>query len=721
MAKDVDELQKLDFETNNHSIIYAPNSTGKTRLTKKLQKKYENESAMFLTSSEITNMLSFSGRKIFVGSDSAKKLDSENIIKEINKTGYGAEIMKLYNVKSASALSKQSFLFKKLGLKKKDSFDIYDKLASYNGESQISQIEANLSLLVNIDKKLSGFDLNEFKRIASENIVLSLGKNDHVISQELKSKLIDLANSINSKQCFCPLCGQKYIDNHELKTVIEHTLRAYVIDSTAKEYEECTLLFNALNDINNEEGIVIFKINNDESDISINLLLNNISIIENCVQSLSHLLERKAESFFDKRIYNRFLDNRDFIEKENGARKSNLGFYNDVVKSLNDLITLPDGFAFKKNGEKIEIFDSNNNAIDAKTFLSESEQRRMCISIVLAEIRQRNLQYVIFDDPVDSNDDYYFDVAANIIGDMLLNETNISWIVLTHEFKMVSIFSERCIASCDQYDKSVSFLFYLPDPSFRGNGALEFFLVDMQPIQLRFLLEHETIIFRKIFTGESDYQCEQDLALLSSFNCARNLYNEILFKHQISNHKNYKLAKAISIGNSSYEHFKNGKKGIMRLSTLSMLNKAMYKDCSSAYFSRSRFFAANYRTRYVNTAVFSEIKSKNVLLKYILFVMVRVMDLHYLFEKKLVVWSFKNIGSFDFNKFEKKKGLWQKIHYVKSICRRSPDLFKYEICFRKWRGLLNDFAHGASRMIPPYLTVSPIEMNKLANDIALLP
>ena len=26
MAKDVDGLQKLDFETNNHSIIYAPNS-----------------------------------------------------------------------------------------------------------------------------------------------------------------------------------------------------------------------------------------------------------------------------------------------------------------------------------------------------------------------------------------------------------------------------------------------------------------------------------------------------------------------------------------------------------------------------------------------------------------------------------------------------------------------------------------------------------------------
>lgn len=71
----IDGLLKLDFTTNNHSIIYVPNSTGKTRLTKKLLKKYENESSMFFTSNEIINMLSFSGRKLFVGSDSLKRLD----------------------------------------------------------------------------------------------------------------------------------------------------------------------------------------------------------------------------------------------------------------------------------------------------------------------------------------------------------------------------------------------------------------------------------------------------------------------------------------------------------------------------------------------------------------------------------------------------------------------------------------------------------------------
>lgn len=84
-AKGDIDFQKLDFINNNHCIVYAPNSTGKTRLTTKLSKKYVKEQAVFFTSAAINDMLSFSGRKIYVGSDSSAKLENDNIIKEFNK------------------------------------------------------------------------------------------------------------------------------------------------------------------------------------------------------------------------------------------------------------------------------------------------------------------------------------------------------------------------------------------------------------------------------------------------------------------------------------------------------------------------------------------------------------------------------------------------------------------------------------------------------------
>ena len=160
------------------------------------------------------------------------------------------------------------------------------------------------------------------------------------------------------------------------------------------------------------------------------------------------------------------------------------------------------------------------------------------------------------------------------------------------------------------------------------------------------------------------------------------------------------------------------------MSTLFRMNNLMYDSCSPTYLTKSKSYAAKYRSKYVKTTAYSSIVCENPVLKYILFAMIRVMNLHYWFEKKLADWANANLsGSFSYSSFKSTLMLGNKINYVKGICTipLESQLKKFLDCFEKWRGLLNDFAHSASRIIPPYLTINPIEMDKLESQINKLP
>ena len=529
-------------------------------------------------------------------------------------------------------------------------------------------------------------------------------------------------DSIEPSKQICPLCGHEYKNNRELKNAIKKMLKKYIISSDVYDYESCIDYLNTLDGINTFLGFDYFK-TNYTSEISIDLLLDNMNIIDEFLLSYSNTIVKKIDEAINQQLYEKYKRNKVAIDKEDGLRRNNNNFCENVVRTLNELITLPDNFIFKAKDDKVEIVDSLGKPIDPKEFLSESEQRRMCISIVFAEIRQRQLQYIVFDDPVDSNDDYYFDISVNVIGDLLLQNQSLNWIVLTHEFRMVSILSERCRLSDDEFTHNIDFLFYLPDPSFSGSNIPPFSLIKSKADSLNFLNEHETIIFKKIFMGVTGYQCDKELALLPSFNAARNLYNDILKNHRISKHELRSLCHTIATGNKSYEHYKNGKKRIMRLSTLFTMNKLMYDAINASYYTNSRVYASNFRHNYISTISYSSVHCDNSILKYILFAMIRVMNSHYLFEKKLAQWAFSNAPSFSYTNYESALMIYNKLKYVESICPsiKTIDLAKYKNCFAKWRGLLNDFAHSASRMVPPYLTISPMEMYKLETQIKILP
>lgn len=715
-------FQKIDFDNNNHSIIYAPNSTGKTRLTNKLAKKYVEEQAMFFTSAQIDDMLSFSGRKIYVGSDSSFKLENENIVKEYNKSSYGAYLLKEYDAKNASELVKNSCLFNTISLKRKDAFEIYSKLFDFINGDRSHHTKFSFFEMVQIDKALSKLELESIKNITSNNINLLIDNSDNSITKELKEKLQSIFDSINSSKRICPLCGHEFETNRELKMAINKMLNSYMISADVHDYEICVDFLNVLDKINAHLNINYFETNYDY-EISTKLLIDNLSIIGDFLIEFASFIINQIDGEISNELFLRYKSNKIIIEKEDNSRRSSAGFCSAVVKTLNELIMLPDGFKFREKDDKVEIIDESGKIVDPKVFLSESEKRRMCISIVFAEVEQRQLQYVVFDDPVDSNDDYYFDISVNVIGDLLLENQTLNWIILTHEFRMVSILSERCRLSANEFSKNIGFLFYLPDPSFNGSNVPPFHLIDTKADSLSFLNEHETIIFKKIFIGVPGYQCDKELALLPSFNAARNLYNDILKSHKISKHKTMALIHTIATGNKSYEHYKSGGKRIMRLSTLYIMNKLMYESINPSYYTNSRAYASNYRNSYILTKSYHSIHCDSDVLKYILFAMIRVMNCHYLFEKKLAEWAALNVSLFNFSDFENAQMIYNKIKYVDSICPASKkiDLQSFITCFIKWRGLLNDFSHSASRMVPPYLTISPMEMFKLESSIKLLP
>ena len=577
-------LQSLSFEKNNHSIVYAPNSTGKTRLTRKLSKSYADRPAMFFTLSEIDSMLNFSGRNIFVGFDSALRVENENIIKDFNKNKFGDELLKLYDVKNASTLTKRSCLFSVVGLKRKDTFEIYSKLRDFQKDFVLDNFRLNWSQMMLVDKLLVGLDLNDVRRISSESIKTFIFNNENTISQELKDKLQSIYDSIDSYKRFCPLCGHEFSDNRDLKEAIKNVLNNYVVNSNAHDYEVCVNFLNVLNNINRNLGFEYFYSTHEyDKGITNKLLVANLNAIDEFLDGYCKTILKKIDSGSHKELFELYRHNLDSIDYEDKQRKNSVLFLKNVVDKLNELITLPDGYSFVSLNDRIEILDSLGKSTNPEDFLSESEQRRMCISIVFVEINQRGLEYIVFDDPVDSNDDYYFDISVDVIGDLLLKNQSLNWIVLTHEFRMVSILSDRCRTSEDEFSKNVDFLFYLPDPSFSQPGLPPFSLVKVKPDSLKILNEHETIIFKKIFMGRTDYQCDKNLALLASFNTARNLYNEILENHRISKHKLKQFKDAIDMGNSSYEHYRKGTLGIMRLSTLYRLNKFMYVTISPSY------------------------------------------------------------------------------------------------------------------------------------------
>ena len=722
MERKRDELQRIDFINNNHSIIYAPNSTGKTRLTNKLSRQFENEPSMFLTAKRIGDMLSFTGRQMFVGANSHLRVENENIIKEFNSVKYSDEILKYYESKNALSLSKASSLFNIIQLKKKDTFDMYSKLFEFIGDRIVPKDNVSFENLILIDKKLSKIDLVAISDIAKNSVIKATNNGTKIISEELKKELEDIAESIGSRELSCPLCGTVFSTNHILKESIKKHLDGFVIDSWARNYEHCIAFLNLLDALNQMLGYRLFD-TLYEDEITTTLLLNNIAIIDNVLLLLASKILTRISNSNSRELFLLYVQNQKIIEKENESRANNSEFYSEVISILQNFVTLPDGFHFITKGEKISIIDDKAKIVAPEDFLSESEQKRMCISIVYAEIKQRNLKYVVFDDPVDSNDDYYFDVSVNAIADMVFSHSNINWIILTHEFRMISILSGISRSSSDLFVKTAKYMFYLPDPSFNGGGLPPFNLIAMQADDLLFLSEHETIIFSKIFEGIKGYQCDKDLALLSSFNTARNLYNEILNNHRISNHKTKKLGACISTGSKSYEHYRNKRTRIMRMSTLYVMNRTMYLSCSTSYSTNSKAYAANNRMKYVKNRNYLSIKCDNEVLKYILFTMVRVMNSHYLFEKKLAIWAANNFGSsFSYSKFEREAMLYNKLDYVNGLCSSTDMILfnKFQKCFLKWRGLLNDFAHSTSRMVPPYLTVGPVELSKLENDIGAL-
>ena len=271
-------FQKIDFDNNNHSIIYAPNSTGKTRLTNKLAKKYVEEQAMFFTSAQIDDMLSFSGRKIYVGSDSSFKLENENIVKEYNKSSYGAYLLKEYDAKNASELVKNSCLFNTISLKRKDAFEIYSKLFDFINGDRSHHTKFSFFEMVQIDKALSKLELESIKNITSNNINLLIDNSDNSITKELKEKLQSIFDSINSSKRICPLCGHEFETNRELKMAINKMLNSYMISADVHDYEICVDFLNVLDKINAHLNINYFETNYDY-EISTKLLIDNLSII----------------------------------------------------------------------------------------------------------------------------------------------------------------------------------------------------------------------------------------------------------------------------------------------------------------------------------------------------------------------------------------------------------------------------------------------------------
>ena len=717
------KIENLALEDIKQTIVYAPNSAGKTRLSERLAS--ENKNVLLFTSNSIDNLLAISGRNIVFGKEAKIITQNEQIKKEINASKGNEYIKSSYNVKTARELVSNSFLFSSFQLKKIDTFELYKSIHNF-----LKHKAPHLHIKAQYDKKAALF-LDENLKFEDYQKILSIFgekiEDKNTCVNGIRKTSFDLLYEIYNKLSYgniCPLCGYDWGSNQELKKQIENKLHSYNLSNDDFGEEDIVKVNRVFEDFNNIIKTHYF-VTNEPGDLNITAIINNFELAIDYLALLAADLYSNGSNLDSKPLLDRFEENEIEITNEQNARNSNQEFEKNVIEKVKELIVLPENFDFTSDENSISIVSDKKAKVDPRKFLSESEKRRLSVAILFAEFDSRVGNYLILDDPADSNDDYYFDGFVNMILDYIKDNSLKNWTILTHETRIPLLFAK--FSDINEGKLDCRFKFYLPKASDRGNKKPPLFCYDVTHDDVIAMNEHETILFKNIFSLSNHHKVDPELALLSSFNQCRGLYFEILKNHKISKSTKDRLRKKIELAEQSYEHFDFSCPNKVKMSDLSIMNKAVYTGgIFKTIFNITSHASAIIKRKKLLKKDIDSISSDNPLIRHILYTILRVLNCHYEFEKKLALWGRNNLASFNESGFEDKHGIGRKIGYVEGLVLSSgsslsDDFLEFKKLFLKCRNTLNEFSHSATLMFPPFLSVNPLDLTKLEKKIVSLP
>jgi len=554
--------------------------------------------------------------------------------------------------------------------------------------------------------------------------------------KEMEALQLLKANIVSSK--ICPLCGTAFDSKDQLLNAIEKQLGKYVTDED-KTY------FLALDRL--ADGI-------QKAHSAVTSFFPNLVIPHSSIEKMSFFLGLDQNFVPVERVLFRFLYT-SLFEGENSVNKPKIEtfFHNDIIIKNGEnevptnpiyfqtaiiefekMITLPEGFHFKASEQDIQIVGPDNFAENPDRFLSDSESRRLCLAILTTEVKLGRLKLIVFDDPVDSCDDFSFSEVSYYIGDLLVKYPSLEWVVFSHEFRLVSILSSflntKLPALLDW-----QFLFYLFDPLFRlpsGGGFPPLLKYSISPNQICSLEDHEIVLFEKIFGNVDGFVTDPELALLAFFGQIRN-FQRGMFKlkiNKINNGIHGKLRNESAINpivtkfQAGYLHYspKHSASGMLCMQDLISLGQLFYENFQVSYPGSSTNDAIVQRDNLISRGKLASLSCQNPLLLHILVLIVRVTRCKWLFEKRLYDICVSTHSNTEAKSLAKTAELGNKIALFVSFpvsVNNGKGLLAQQI-YDGNREMINDFEHSTVRMFPPFLSYDSGQLAQLEAAIANL-
>lgn len=709
-----------DFDSWFGKIVFAPNASGKSRVAANLYDYFHEEkgqSVQLFSSKTIAELVSVSKEDIFIGKTSINKLENKNIVENLDDNkNFKKTINDKYSETSAKGLKEKSAFFSSLNLTnlnlksffQKEIFDYDDNSKSKLSDEEIFSIDQEIKydIILEIKNNLLNLEDNE----VDDNY------ND---SSELTEEQIEMFNKVlnltkQKRYINCPSCGKEFTSNEELIDSMTRNLNRFIINNDINKKKIINEIWQKI--ISNKNTSLSKYISLNEEQISAKLV-NILEYYElyrqtnNQIKKYLLSLDYGVENFSSlKEVKAKYDSNNELIIQEKNSIINDESFSNCIIKEFSNLVLLPEKLELTFSDDKLNVI-VDGEVKNVNDVLSESEIKRLALAVLKSILINTNIDKVILDDPIDSYDSYYMNIACGYISD-LVNKFNVEWLILTHMYDLILNLSLNNISK-------LQYVMYLYDPNYKINNdddmvkrpdLIKFIVEDIEDIE--FLNQNEILIIQKILESGRKSKNDKIFSMVAMFPILRSSVKEINSLILI-NYKNSKIKKSIEELEKNFLHYSlcdEKTKKIIDLNKKYFLN---FKKCSNNYENS----LIKLRENYLNEK-FKDIKINNFLVKYIMFMMLRISNSKYMFEKeiyKLLVNEKVDIGTIDL--YLRTNKLGAKIRIIES--KLSEDK-KNQITriYSSYTALINVYSHSLTKMFPPYLTTNIRDVALLEYDIS---
>lgn len=727
-----------NIEKFRNKIVFAPNGFGKTQfslyLKSELVKKGKNVG--LYTRRELEDLVKISDKHIFVGKTATILMRKETILDTFKKSKpFDFDIKTDGRYKVTDYYSK-SFFYKKFDYNPRKKIEPFLKLIkdSYSKESKTIRAETLHDIDISLDYSLyqNALDIS----LESINERLSKAGNEELpdVIVDSLNRLFDYLSTKRSNKCL--LCGTVFESSEELIKNISNNITQYISASSGDSFNLINSLhlgiLNLLKNKKLEELKLFFKDNKiaktDIAGVITGYVVFCNEFIKSFAKNICDLelgVSNEKETVFS--LAQEFVDKEKLLESERAnlelSNTGFVGFVNQEIKKLfntrGETIELSptlDSIEIKENGKPVK-----KNLVE---YFSESQMKRIALIILMGYVRYLNYDCVILDDPIDSYDDYYLDVAASYIASIISELNGKDWYIFTNSYD--------CSFNLSSYIPNGEFIVFSDKPDMIFDDSIDPtdpLTIDCNSSDFQSLNVNEMVLLSKYSDKSTKVNCsieqddfDNDLSFHAFTVTLRNMrdilhknfggitmgyacpvFDEMVSEHIENHYMHYNPSESskTSMKDIYYTYVK-----ILDINNLNMINFRVNK--TSAIDERERIVKQPFST-------FTGKKLLNI----ILYKIVLISYLKFCLEKKLLD-GLSSLG-LDSSSLPDTHSLGNKIKKAKTIAsgNSAAEYFvkSVEEVHANHRTLINNFDHALNRMIPPYLSASFSDIKRFKNDV----